>query len=259
MKQFIGFYLALMLVPVAVRAVELTNADAVLKFALVKNASYDSFSAALTENVNLPAKKMQLTGTIAFKRPVQMRLETTNAMQHTLMVIGTDSVMWQEVIVGGQTRVMKMDWQNAPTNSPAAVMLKESFSRLDPQVQLAKACERYAFTLLPATELHGQRMYVLVGELRPELKLAQQQGPVFVSNGKYFVGQQDGFMHRVEESSSAGSDPLLTVEFSDVKLNAPLADKLFMYQPTPGAKIIDMSEMILKMMSRSSRSPANGN
>jgi len=102
-------------------------------------------------------------------------------------------------------------------------------------------------------------MYVLVGELRPEIKLAQQQGPVFVSNGKYYIGQQDGFMHRVEESASTGSDPVLAVEFSDLKLNVSLADKLFVYQPAPDTKVIDMAQMVLKMMNRQPPPPTGGN
>ena len=54
------------LATVAVRAAELTNADAVLNFALAKNAGYDCYSAAFAENMTMSEDKLQQTGTIAF-------------------------------------------------------------------------------------------------------------------------------------------------------------------------------------------------
>ena len=261
MKQFLGFCLVLALATVAARAIELTDADAVLDFASAKNSGYESYTAAFAQNMNMPAMKMQLTGTIAFKQPAQMRLEMSGVPQHMLIVIGSDQIMWQEVAIGSLTNVMKIDFQNVPTNHPAAAMMKNSFSKMDPKDQLAKAKDRYAFTLLPATELHGQRMYVLEGELRADAKLAPQEAAVLTGMGKQkiFIGQQDGFLHRLEQFDKASSNTVLTMEFTDLKFNTPLADNLFMYQPAPDANVIDMSQMILKMMSRSPKPAAVGN
>ena len=260
MKRFLGFCLLFALAIGAVRA-ELTDADAVMKFAATKNAGYESYTAAFAQNLNMPAMKMQLTGTLAYKRPAQMRMEMKGAPQHMVLVIGPDKIMWQEVIIGGMTNVMKMDLQNVPTNHPAAAMMKESFSKMDPKEQLAKANDRYAFALLPATELDGQRMYVLAGELRNDAKLAPQEAAVLANMGKQkiFIGQQDGFLHRMEQFDKAGSNTVVAMEFTNIKLNAPLADNLFMYQPAPEANVIDMSQMILQMMGRQQKAPAVGN
>jgi len=260
MKRFLGIWLAVVLAAGAARAVELTDADAVLAFAAAKNASYESYTAAFTQSLNMPAMQMQLTGTIAFKRPAQMRMEMNGAPQHMVMVIGPDQILWQEVVIGGMTNVMKLDLQNVPTNHPAAAMMKDAFSKMDPKDQLSKAKDRYAFTLLAATELHGQRMYVLSGELRADAKLAPQEAAVLATMGKQklLVGQQDGFLHRLEQFDKAGSNTVLAMDFTELKLNAPLADNLFMYQPAPTANVIDMSQMILQMMSRQPKLPAAG-
>ena len=261
MKRFLGLYLTLALATVTVRAAELTDADAVMSFAAAKNASYESYTAAFAQNMNMRAMKMQLTGTIAFKRPAQMRMEMNGAPQHMVMVIGPDQIMWQEVVIGSLTNVMKMDLQNVPTNLPAAAMMKDSFTRMDPKDQLVKAKDRYAFTLLPATELHGQRMYVLAGELRADAKLAPQEAAVLAGMGKQklLVGQEDGFLHRVEQFDKTGSNTLIAMDFTDLKLNTPLADELFIYKPAPGANVIDMLQMFLQMMSRQPKPPTAGN
>ena len=205
--------------------------------------------------------KMQLTGTIAFKRPAQMRMEMNGAPQHMVMVIGPDQIMWQEVVIGSLTNVMKMDLQNVPTNHPAAAMMKDSFAKMNPSDQLIKAKERYVFTLLPATELDGQQMYVLAGVLRADAKLAPQEAAILANMGKQkiFIGQQDGFFHRMEQFDKAGSNTVLSAEFTNIKLNTPLADNLFNYKPAPNANIIDMSQMILQMMGRPPKPPAAGN
>jgi len=245
-----GIALTLIFSPVIAWTAELTNADAVLNFAMAQEASFDSFTASLDEAVNLPTRQMQLTGAIAFKRPGRMRMEVTSPGQHSLMVVGLDRILWQEIAGGGQVRVLKLDWQNVPTNFPTAAKLKESFSRLNPQTQLAKAREKYIFKLLPATQLDGQWMYVLLGEQRPEVRLDRQQGPVSVHTGKFFIGQQDGFMYRIEEYADVSSAAVLSVKFSNLKLNPALADDLFVYRPALDANVVDLSQMLRKIMNR---------
>ena len=260
MHRFRGLCLALALVTAAAPAAELTDAAAVLKYAAAKNASYESYSAAFAQSLAMGATKMQLTGTIAFKRPAQMRLEMNGPPQRMVLVIGADQILWQEVIIGGMTNVMKMDLQTVPTNHPAAAMLKDSFSRMDPKDQLDKANERYSFALLPATELHGQPMYVLTGELRADAKIAPSES-VLTTLGKeqIFIGQQDGFLHRMEQFDKAGHTIVSSMEFTNIKLNTPLADNLFRYRPSPVANVIDMTQIILQMLSRPPKPPATGN
>ena len=262
------FSLIVVLTAAPVRAAELATADAVLDFAAAKNAGYESYSAAFVQSMNMPAIpdqhipafNKQLTGTIWFKRPAAMRMELASLPQRMVMVIGPDQIMWQEVIMGGQTNVMKMDLQSVPSNHPAAVMLKDSFKGMDPQAQLARAKERYAFTLLPATVLHSQPMYVLAGEIRPGATLTAQELAVvnYMGQLKLFIGQQDGFMHRFENLDKAGSNTVLQMEFTDFHFNTPLADKLFVYQPAPNANVIDFAQMLLQMLNRPATPPTPG-
>ena len=260
-NRFIAFCLAVALVPAAARAVELTDADAILRFAAEKNVGYDSYTAAVAQSINIPAMKMDLTGSIAFKRPAQRRVEMKGTPQHMVMVIGPDQIMWQEVVIGSMTNVMKLDLQNVPTNHPAAAMLKDSLSQMDPRAQFDKAKERYTFMRLPAIALQSQQMYVLAGELRPDAKLPAQEAAILTGLGKQklFIGQQDGFLHRMEQLDKAGSNIVIAIEFTDVKLNLPLTDNLFIYKPSADANVIDMSQMILRMMGRPPKSPAGSN
>ena len=252
------------LTTVAVRAADLTNADAVLNYVLAKTAGYDSYSAAFAENMTMPEDTLQLTGTIAFKRPAQKRKEMRcmPQAQHNLDVVGPDQIMWSEVIIGSTTNVTKMGFQNMPTNHPVAAFMKDAIANMDPNAPFIKEKDRCAFTLLPSVELHGQRMYVLVGELRTDAKLAPEEAAVLlVSMGKqkWFVGQKDGFIYRIEMFDKDGSNTLFSLEYTDVKLDVPLADGLFNYQPAPAANINDISQTILQMMKDSPKSSAAGN
>ena len=249
MKRFLKFYLVLALATVATHAAELTNADAVLDFAVAKNTSYESYTATFTQSITTPA--MQMTGTLAFKRPSQMRMEMTGALP-MLIVFGSDHIFWQEMVKGGVTNVMKMDLENVPANNPAVTMLKESLTRIDPQAQLVKAKERCTFTLLPSSELQGQRMYVLVGETRADAKLSPQEAAMAAKFGKHklLIGQQDGFVHRFEIFDKAGSNVFSTLDITNLKFNTSLADELFVYKPAPGVNVIDMSQALLQIMNR---------
>ncbi len=249
MKRFLKFYLVVALATVAAHAAELTDADAVLEFAVAKQASYESYTATLTQSMTMPA--MQMTGTLAFKRPAQMQMQMNGALP-MLIVFGSDHIFWQEMIKGGVTNVMKMDLENVPANNPAVAMMKESLTRMDPQAQLVKAKERCAFTLLPPTELQGQRMYVLVGETRADAKLSPQEAAMAAKfgNHKLLIGQQDGFLHRFEIFDKAGSNAVITLDIANLKFNTPLAEELFIYKPAPGVHVIDMSQALLQMMNR---------
>ena len=229
-------------------AAELTNADAVLDFAVAKNTSYESYTATFTQSSTTPA--MQMTGTLAFKRPAQMRIEATGAPP-TLIIFGSDHIFWQEMINGGVTNVMKIDLRNSPANNPAVVVMKESLTRTDPAAQLVKAKEQCAFTLLPSIELQGQQMYVLVGELRADAKLSRLEAmwAGLFGKRKLLIGQQDGFMHRFETFDKAGSNVAISLDITNLKFNTPLANELFVYKPAPGANIID-SQALLQMINR---------
>jgi len=255
MKRFLKFYLVLVLATVVTHAAELTNADAVLDFAVAKTAGYESYSATFAQSLDMPNWKSRETGTIAFKRPAQMRRETSIELnsspqpQQMVMVIGSDQIVWQQATISGQTKVMKTDLKNSPTNSPVATLMK-NFSRWKPEALLAKAKDQYTFTLLPAAELRGQRMYVLAGELRVTAKPILREALAPTDEGKilHFIGQQDGFLHRVEQRDKTGSNTVYLMEFTNLKLNTPLADSLFTYHLAPGANVIDVSQLPFQLL-----------
>ena len=249
------------LATVAVRAADLTNADAVLDFAVAQTAGCESYSAAFVQSTDLPTGQLRQTGTIVFKRPTQMRMEMSLApqSQHSLVVIGSDQIIWQEVTMSGQTRVMKTDLQNIPTNHPAAAAMK-NFSKWDPESQLVKARDLYSFTLLPASELYGQPMYVLAGELRAAAQLTPSEAAFLGGLGKQkiLIGQQDGFLHRSELFDKVGSNTVYAMEFTDLKRNLPLTDNLFVYQVPRGATVVDMAQVLRQVPNPGPKPPVTG-
>ena len=247
MLRFLGCWLVVALATSPVHAAELTNADAVLDCAVAQTAGCGSYSAAFVQNTDLPNGQMRHTGTIVFKRPTQMRMEMSLApqSQHSLVVIGSDQIIWQEVTMSGQTRVMKTDLQNIPTNHPAAAAIK-NFSKWDPKSQLVKARDLYSFALLSASELHGQPMYVLAGELRTDAKGTPSEVAFLGGLGqqKILIGKLDGFLHRSELFDKVGSNTVYAMEFTDLKRNLPLTDNLFVYQVPRGATVVDMAQVL---------------
>lgn len=231
---------------------ELTNATDVLDFALAKTRSYTSFAADLAQSMNMAGAPMKFDGHVQFKRPDRMRVETVLPVmgqeQRIKAMMGPDKVLWQEIASANRTNVMKLDFQNIPSNHPAAAMLKNPFEKIDPQFQLARLREQYTFDAPVTGELNGQPMYVLTGTLRADAVLIEQEAAMLRALGKQklYLGRQDGLIHRVEQFDRSNTNIAMSMEFTSLKLNPALDDKEFEYQPPAGANVIDMSQTLLQ-------------
>lgn len=229
----------------AAHAGELTNAAAVIEFAAQRGLSNESFTADFTQSVQQPGNRSQSTGVFQFKKPMQTRL----ALNHVVMgrtqlvhaVMGNDRVVWQEL--DGGNNVLKMDLNTIPTGHPAAALLQNPFETIDPQRFVARLQSDYAETLTGTVTLHGQPMYVLEGTPRAAATRVRGQGKHRVA-----IGQRDGFLHRVEQFDTTGTNVVMTLEFTTLQLNAELPDQLFQYRPIANANIIDMTAVLLHQM-----------
>jgi len=243
-----GLWLALW--PVA-RAAELTNAEAVLEFVLQKGESYDSFTSDFTQTI---ARQATMTGVFQFKKPAQTRLESlitgAGQTQRVVAVMGNDQVLWQEMDSGSGKNVIKMDLNTIPASHPAAALLKNPFETINPQRLVAHVKAYYAETLTGTTTLHGQLMYVLEGTIRPDAKLPPGLAAMTRGWGKQrlAIGQQDGFLHKVDQFDTSNTNLLMSVEFTALQFNGELPETLFTYAPSPTANVIDMTAILLQMM-----------
>lgn len=63
-----------------------------------------------------------------------------------------------------------------------------------------------------------------------------------VSVLRAYVGAKDGFPRRFEALSDS-NQPILTMRFTDVRVNADLADSEFAYTPPTGAQVVDYAQL----------------
>jgi outer membrane lipoprotein-sorting protein len=232
---------------------ELRTAEDVMKFSVEKTDSYKTFSADMTQTMNMMGAAMAVAGHIQFKQPALMRFEFQMPMmgqtQNVLGVIGSDKVVWQEMRMGTMTQVMKIDFQKIPTNSPASASMKNPFEGMDPKQQWRAAQEKYDFAMAGTSDLHRQRMYVVIGTPRPDAKWTPQESAIGISTAKdkVYIGQQDGFMHKMELLDNRSTNVLMLMEFKNLRFNVDIPDSQFIYKPGPNVQVIDITQMMQQM------------
>jgi outer membrane lipoprotein-sorting protein len=234
-----------------VRGAELSSMEEVLKFSTEKSESYKTFSADFTQTMSLMGAAMAFGGHMQFKQPMLMRYDIGMQMmgqnQKILCVIGADKVVWQDVNTGPMKQVIKIDFQKAPTNSAA---VKNPFEKMDPKQQWRTAQEKYDFKLTGSDELAGQRMYVILGSPKANAKWTPQETAVGMTTARsrIHIGQQDGFMHKMELLDKSSTNLLMSMEFTNLKFNEEIPETQFVYKPAPDAQVVDMTQMMLQQL-----------
>jgi outer membrane lipoprotein-sorting protein len=245
------YILAFVVAALSCRAAAPKTVDEVVRFCTQKVAGYNTWSGDYQQSMDMMGSKMNMTGAISFKQPAQMRMAVNMLMMgmtnKMLMVQGADKIMWQEMNMMGQKQVMKMDLTKIPTNSPLAAAMDSQLS--NPQEQWKKQLEMYGYTLVGSDTVRGEPVFVLDGILKKDAQLPTQQAAMLKQLGKsrMYLGQNDGFLRKTEQYDKENKTIVMTMEFTNIKLNPALSDELFKYQPPEGAKIMDMTEMMQQM------------
>lgn len=232
--------------PVGVVTGETLSAEEVLEFATAQQERCESFTAEIEQSIQILGSRVSLKGQLEFQKPARMRMqlhlpimgqETT-----TTVVMGDDRVLWQQMDLPGQVQVMKMDFNSLPADAP----VKDPTRDVDPRRQLARAREIYTHERLPDRELHGQKMYVLAGTVRPDARLVPSEAAFLKNLGRslMYIGQEDGFTHRVEQYDVTGTNLVLQVDFRNVQRNVTIAEDRFRYVPPPAATVVDVSVLL---------------
>jgi outer membrane lipoprotein-sorting protein len=237
----------------SVMAAELKTADEIIEFSSKKQAGYKTVSADYRQTMQMMGSPMQFSGHLWQQQPRQMRMEMDMPMMgqqaKMLMVLGTDGIMWQEMGLPGGKQIMKMDLNQMKGANP--------LDQADPSQAWKKQKEWMDFTLVGTEELDGQPVYVLEGKWK-EAATKTPQGAAMAamfSKSRLYLGQRDGYMHKMAQYDKAGSTVVMTMEFANVKFDEELPAKLFTYQPPEGAPVMDMTKMGAAMVGGQSSAP----
>ncbi len=227
------------------------TADQIIGFAESQTGAYKSWSADYTQSMSMFGTHMDVNGTVVQKPPhrVWMQLDMPIMGQHSqmTMVMGQDGVMWQIMKMGPQQQIMKMDMNKLGSNALAQAGIQGNpLDQFDPAKQLETTRGMCDFSVGAAKELDGQPMYVLEGALKQAALTNQQMATMAAMVGKtrVFIGQTDGFVHRLEQYDKSLTNMVMAMEFKNLKFNQDVADSKFVYQPPPGAQVMDLTQMM---------------
>lgn len=255
--------LVIMLAVATVRGVEAPKtADEIMKFATAKTDEYKTWSAELRQGISLMGMPMTLQGQTWFKSPrftrTEMQMPMVGALGKMTIVMGGDGIMWQEMDVLGQKKVMKMNMNQLAGNLTGQSGGKiEDLPNLDPARQWENSRQFMDFTLIPGATIENQPMWVLEGKWKAAAAanpvLAQQVGAI--SKMRLHVGQRDGFTHRIEQFDKSGNKPSVTIDFTKIKFNEKLNDAMFQYKPPSGIEAVDITDMTAQMIQQGGNKP----
>jgi hypothetical protein len=130
------------------------------------------------------------------------------------------------------------------SNALAATGLKGNpLDQFDPGKQLESTREMCDFSLVGGKEIDGQPMYALDGTWKAAVLTNEQMAAVAALVGKtrVFIGQTDGFVHRLEQYDKSQTNLVMAMGFKNLKFNQEVSDDLFVYHPSPDTHVIDVT------------------
>ncbi len=135
-----------------------------------KAAAYTSWTSDYVQSMSMMGSTMEVTGRIMFRHPQEMRMEMKmpemgHASGNMVMILGGDGIMWQDMKMGDQRRVMKID--TAQMSGMAGTKMGGNIAdQMDPRKQIEEMQKNFDLGLAAGQELHGAKMYVLEGEAK---------------------------------------------------------------------------------------------
>jgi outer membrane lipoprotein-sorting protein len=229
----------------------LKTTQQIVDFAESKTAAYKSWSADYSQSMSMFGTHMDVNGPVVQKAPhrVWMQLDMPIMGQHSqmTMILGPDGVMWQVMKMGTQQQIMKMDMNKLGSNVLAQAGVQGNpLDQFDPAKQLETTRGMCDLNVSATKDLGGQPMYVLEGALKQTALANPQLASLAAMVGKtrVFVGQTDGFVHRLEQYDKSQTNLVMAMEFKNLKFNQDVADSTFVYHPPPDAQVVDITQMM---------------
>jgi outer membrane lipoprotein-sorting protein len=237
---------------------ELTNTEQIIAFSSAKSVGYKSFSADFSQSINMMGMAMNFTGHMIYKEPQLLRMEADLPMmgqsQKIVCVSDSNRIVWTEMSMGSTKRVMKMDGNRLAANaSQPASPLKN----VDPRQQWQTMRERYNLTFAGVEELKGQPLYVLEGVPKLDAKWSSEEQAVaqFIGKSRVYIGQHDGFLHKLHQFDKSGTNIFMSLELDHVKFNEDFPASTFVYTPSEGVQVIDITSIAEQMQQGNSAQP----
>lgn len=247
------------------RAESPKSVEEIFDFSAAKMAEYKTWSANMSQTMKMFGGQMTTEGEITHKLPRQMRMRMNMPMlgqdvkMNMTMVMGVDGIMWQEMNMGGMKRVIKMDMNKAMSNLMVQTGMKiDPLQAMDPSQQWKASKEMFDYSQAGTETIHGQPMYVIEGTWKPAARTNQQVAAMAAFTGKtrLYIGQQDGFVHKMEQFDRSNTNLFMTMELTNLKFNGELPDETFVYKPADGLQVMDMTEMAGAMIAGKGMQPA---
>jgi outer membrane lipoprotein-sorting protein len=234
-----------------VGAQELKTSQEMMDFASSKMATYKTWSADYSQSMSVLGNQMTLKGQVVQKPPhrvwMQLDMPAMGQQGQMTMIMGPDGIMWQVVQMGQRRQIMKMDMNKLSAEAAAKAGMKGNpLDQFDPGKQLETTRTMCDFSPVAARDVDGQPMYVLDGVWKQAALTNQEVATVAAMVGKtrMFIGQTDGFVHRLEQYDKSKTNIVVAMEFKNLKFNQDVPDSTFVYQPPAGAQVVDMTPMV---------------
>ena len=246
----------------AARAQRLKTSQEIMDFSTSKTSAYKTWSADYTQTMSMFGGQMNVNGQMIQKPPHQMRVQADMPMMgqqsKVTMVMGDDGVMWEVMDMGPQHQIIKMDMSKVMSNATAQTgMMVNPLKQMDPSKQWETSKQLIDFNVAKSQELDGQPMYVMEGGWKQVALTNQQMAMVvgLVGKMRVFIGQNDGFLHRVEEFDKSKTNLVMTMELKNLKFNQNVPDSTFVYHPPTNAPVMDMTPMLEMQMRAGNKAP----
>jgi len=209
-----------------------------------------AWSADFQQSMNMLGATMKFAGTMQFKQPRQMRIAMDMPMlgqqMQMTMVMGNDMIMWQQIEMGGQRQHMKMDMAKIMSNALAQAGIDlDPRKSMNPGRQWELTRQFYDYKLLPDGEMNGQPVWVIEGTWKASAatnKLVAAQTHMF-GKSRLCIGQKTQVVQKMEQFDKANANVVMTVEFTNLKLDADIPDAAFQLKVPEDAKVVDLTEM----------------
>ena len=238
----------------------LKTAQEIMDFSTAKSSDYKTWSADYTQTMSLMGSQMNVNGRMIQKQPrkmwMQMDMPMMGQQGKMTMVMGADGILWQVMDMGPQHQIMKIDMNKISSNTTGQAGAQiDPIEQMDPSKQWAASRKMFDFTVAKSQQIDGQPMYVMQGRWKQAALTNVQtaMAAAMIGSSRAFIGQKDGFLHRMEQFDKSGTNLVMAMEFKNLKFNDEVPDSTFAYQPPADAKVMDMTSMVeMQMRGRTS-------
>ncbi|MCH7958782.1 MAG: hypothetical protein IID08_01535 [Candidatus Hydrogenedentes bacterium] len=230
-----------------------TTYEEALKLIEEATASVKSWSADIETKITMGGMEIKSRGeTMGSGNRIMsdLAMEVMGQLMQVKSVLGADGIQWTETKMMGQVQVFKLDmsiFDGSKGNSPSTP--GGPGAAQDPSKMLGNLGKMYDMTLTGNEVMDGTDTYLLEGTIKDEFKNQIDPSGNMASMGmspneiRVAVGTEDGVVRKFEQINTADVT-VMSMTFTNMKINPSIDDSVFEYTAPQGADVIDGTEMI---------------